>query len=178
MNKIEKIKIIKNEFAIYNYVLSEDDLSDLNIQLDRKHYLIYLKMIELLRDDDEKITYENVKSKIKQFKLISKEIMHFLIALDEGFRNQLYGDITNWSELVKKNKMDFYDVIIEEYKEDSKNIDAIRKCRNYFAHNNYFGFFNEINDLIESLNYIKKFDWVNNENIDKCIRKINNFLNK
>lgn len=178
MNKTEKIEIIENEFAKYNYVLSEDDLSDLDTQLDRKHYLVYLKMIELLEDKGESVTYENVRSKIKQFKSISKEILHFLMALDEGIRNQLFGDITDWDELVEKDEMNFYDVIVKKYKQDSKNIDAIRRCRNYLAHNNYFEFFNEINDLIDSLNYIKKYEWVVDKNIEICIGKIKRYLDK
>lgn len=181
-----KIKYLKKVFLNNNYELSDLDVLDLEIQLQRKPIQIYLMAIEWLIKNKYSITYQNVKELIKIDIKIRNNIRNIITSLEESIR-VIYIDMKadDYSDLSKFNiesKETLNNVIKtlekNDYSEITPLLNDIRNIRNDVSHLVYFLIFEKLDDTLIKMNNIRKIKHIDKKVFNKYIKSINDLKNK
>ena len=174
----EKIDFLSKSFKENNYTLTENDIKDLRIQLDRKTIQLYLKTIDAIKLNNKKIlTYQNVAGMIKADIIIRNEIRDLITPLEEAIRakyidkNLELDDISKFFKIAKSGNEEYYfSNIIDDLKIKDVNekdlYEKIGKIRNKVSHLVYPMIFNYFGTLLIELEKIKKLDFVKNSTVD------------
>jgi len=178
----KKIKFLCKNFKDNNYILSEKDIADLIIQLNRKPIQLYLKTIDVIKlNNKQSLTYENVSQMIKDDIKIRNQIRNLTTSLEEAIRveyidqNLKLDDVDKFLKISqdKSNVYYFYNIINNLNKNEKDLYEIIKNIRNKVSHLTYPMIFDYFKDLLIELENIKKLDFVNNKTVDSYIKKIN-----
>lgn len=175
---MNKLDYIKNKLRDNGFELNELELCDLEIQLDRKGYCVYEKVIDFIIDNKIDKMYESIKNLIKLEKRFSNNLWLIMNSLEESFRAIIINDNQKhyqWEEYIKFMKeKDYYNLVENSNLSKRKKtlIHKIRKVRNGCAHHEYFIINKKVKFVLDAIKEVKKFNFINERNIDKLIDKL------
>lgn len=171
---INKLKYIKEVFEKHKYHLKENDTKDLEVQLKRKPITLYLMAIDFLNNYNVAITYPHVQNLIKINIRIRNIIRELISALEEAVRVEYLDknltDIANYDEYQKFLRKSFTKIIKDLNLKDKFN--SIRWIRNNVSHLSYPLIYQDLEKIIKKLKSLKTLNFVENQTIDLCLRKI------
>ena len=175
----KKIQYLKKLFSQNDYELNFDDIQELKIQLKRKPMQIYLLTIKWLVKKELLVTYENVREIIKNDIKIRNNIRNIITSLEESIRVQ-YLDTEvqaydDFDQFYKKSKDNFHDILNKIGKLD---LDCVRQLRNDVNHLVYFLIFDKLDDAINKLKSLRKWEHVNTWVLDKYLDSIYELKNR
>jgi len=175
----KKINFLSKNFKDNNYILSEKDIADLIIQLNRKPIQLYLKTIDVIKlNNKQSLTYENVSQMIKDDIKIRNNIRNIITPFEEAIRLEYIDKIIELGNIQKYLEFSKYSPknptlpsIINELKKEIYH--EVRKIRNDVSHLSYPMIFGDLENILIKLNNIKNIDFVNEKTLNICIEKVN-----
>lgn len=177
------VNLIKKIFKENNYILSDEDIKNLIVQLERKPPNLYKLGIEVLNNKKIIVNYKNLVKLIKLDIRIRDNLKKIISPLEESIRTTYicYKNISinENKEFFKNNEKNFSSIIEEIFGGhiNKKLLEDIRDIRNLVSHLTYPIIYNKIDDILSKLERIKKIEFVDEKTIEIYIEKINNNIN-
>ena len=160
-------------FSENDYILTRDNINDLEHRLTTKPYSLYYLAIDFCKKRNQSINYNEIRDLIRLDIRIRDNVKKVIAAFEEHIWCEYVGKLEENGEVINISKQ-MSKTSLRKIIKQTKNplFTPIRLIRDDVSHLTYFLIYGKFDALINGLKEIKKIDFIKNSSINKLIDNI------